>query len=422
MSTSIFIKTCRKDLDWLKYCLESIRKYAIGFNEVVIVADKSCVGHLAPVLNGSEKVFYARDWTNGYIQQQYIKLISDGYCTSEHILFVDSDVVFFDYFSENSFMRGRKPILLKTRYGNLEGAEAWRPITERAMGFPVEWEYMRRAPLLYRKNTITAFRNAFYGVVDSLKRMTDHSFSEFNALGAFVEKYEARDYFISDTVDWMPHTVAKQFWSWGEMSHEIQQEMRGFIDGNNAVQNELHKLQSRDNIGYVLNAMGLTGFGAEIGVAFGENAEQILLKSNLEELILVDPWDYVPGESSEGYGDMIKDWKGCYDFCRRKLQPFQDRTTFVRQPSDEVAAFMDDELLDFVYIDANHMSPMVDRDIEIWFSKVKPGGIFGGHDYHNYKNSVYQCDVKNAVDEFFAGTYYMIHVVPGEVPSWYVIK
>lgn len=422
MSTSIFIKTCLKDLEWLKYCLESIRKYAIGFDEVVIVADKSCVGHLAPILNGSERVYYVRDWVTGYIQQQYVKLHADAYCASENVLFVDSDVVFFDYFSENSFMRGRKPILLKTRYGNLEGAEAWRPITEQAMGFPVEWEYMRRFPLLYRKNTITAFRNAFHGVVELLRRLTLNSFSEFNCLGAFIEKYESRDYFISDTEDWMPHTVAKQFWSWGPMSNEIQQEMRGFIDGNNAVQNELHKLQSRDNIGYVLNAMRLTGLGAEIGVAFGENAEQILSKSKLESLLLIDPWGYVNGENPEGYGDAIKDWKGCYEFCRRKMERFDDRAQFLRTTSQEACKLIDAESLDFAYIDANHMSPMIDRDIEIWFPKVKPGGIFGGHDYHNYKNEVFQCDVKNAVDHFFKDSDYMIHVVPGEVPSWYVIK
>lgn len=422
MSTSIFIKTCKKDLEWLRYCLESIRKYAIGFDEVVIVADRSCIGSIGPVLTGPEKVIYVPDWINGYIQQQYVKLHADGYCSSENILFVDSDVVFFDYFSENSFMVGRKPILLKTRYGNLEGAEAWRAITEQAMGFPVEWEYMRRFPLLYRKDTITAFRNAFYGVVESLKRMPDHAFSEFNALGAFVEKYQPQDYFISDTADWMPHTVAKQFWSWGAMSHEIQQEMRGFIDGSNAVQNELHKLQSRDNIGYVLNAMGLNGFGAEVGVAFGENAEQILSKSRLEALLLIDPWDYVNGEDPKGHGDMIKDWVGCYRQCSDRLRKFGERTQFLRTTSEGACNYVFDESLDFVYIDANHMSPMVDRDIEIWFPKVKPGGIFGGHDYHNYKNEVFQCDVKRAVDKFFAGSKYMIHVVPGEVPSWYVIK
>ena len=37
---------------------------------------------------------------------------------------------------------------------------------------------------------------------------------------------------------------------------------------------------------------------------------------------------------------------------------------------------------DFVFIDAAHGYAAVKHDIELWQSKVKPGGWFGGHDYH----------------------------------------
>lgn len=229
MSTSIFIKTCLKDLEWLRYCLESIRKYAIGFDEVVIVADRSCIGHINSILNGTERVAYVKDQENGYIYQQYVKLHADAYVRSEYVLFVDSDVVFHTEFSPEEFMRDGKPILLKTRYGNLGNGEAWRAVTERAVGFPVEWEYMRRFPLLYRKDTVTAFRNAFHGVVESLKRLQGNEFSEFNAIGAFIEKYEPDKYFISDTEQWMPPTVAKQWWSWGGVTGEIRTEIEGML-------------------------------------------------------------------------------------------------------------------------------------------------------------------------------------------------
>jgi hypothetical protein len=330
--------------------------------------------------------------------------------------------VFFDYFSENSFMIGRKPILLKTRYGNLGGGEAWRPITEKAMGRQVEWEYMRRLPLMYRRDTLTAFRNAFIHVFDSMASMKDRAFSEFNCIGAFIEMYEPDGYFISDTEQWMQEPVAKQFWSWGGITPEIKCEIEQFIAGKSEPGKTLNKLQSRDDIGVVLDSMGLTKSGAEIGVAFGENAEQILSKSGIMELILVDPWNYVPGESPEGYGDMIKDWDGCYGYCRSKLERFSDRTHFWKMTSEQASRIVADGRLDFVYIDANHMIPMVDRDIELWYPKVRSGGIFGGHDYHDYNNSVYTCNVKSAVDKFFSGSEKQIHVVPGEVPSWYVIK
>lgn len=182
---------------------------------------------------------------------------------------------------------------------------------------------------------------------------------------------------------------------------------------------KLEELDSRDNIGLVLDAMGLTGTGVEVGVAFGENAEQILLKSTLSRLLLVDPWNYVPDQSPVGYGDMIKDWQGCYKYCKDKLAKFDSRAVYLKTTSLEASKLIADGSLDFVYIDANHMSPFINQDLEYWYPKVKKGGIFGGHDYHNYKNEIYTCDVKTAVDDFVTE---FIHIVPGEVPSWYVVK
>lgn len=184
------------------------------------------------------------------------------------------------------------------------------------------------------------------------------------------------------------------------------------------------ELDSRDNIGLVLNDMGLVGIGAEVGVAFGENAEQILLKSKLKTLLLIDPWNYVPEQSPVGYGDMIKDWNGCYEYCLKKLNPMKDRMSVLKMNSLEASQIIADRSLDFVYIDANHMSPYVDQDLEQWYSKVKPGGVFGGHDYHDYKNEVFTCNVKTAVDNFLSSfrSAHDLYIVPGEVPSWYVVK
>lgn len=183
---------------------------------------------------------------------------------------------------------------------------------------------------------------------------------------------------------------------------------------------KLEDLKSRDEIGLVLKSMGLNGTAAEIGVAFGEHAEQILQNSSLKLLYLVDPWNYVPNQSSVGYGDMIKDWEGCYKYCQEKMKRYPDRHTMLRMTSEQASRCIPDCSLDFVYIDANHMSPMTDQDLEYWYPKVKVGGIFGGHDYHEYQNEIYTCNVKTAVDKFFQRPPYELIVVPGEVPSWYM--
>lgn len=184
----------------------------------------------------------------------------------------------------------------------------------------------------------------------------------------------------------------------------------------------LTELKTRYDIGHVLDAMELTGEGVEVGVAFGENAEIILDTCQLSKLWLIDPWDYVPNENPKGYADAIKDWLGCYRYCRDKVDRFGARARMMQFTSVKGAELFKDESLDFVYIDANHMRPYIDNDLKAWWPKVKVGGIFGGHDYHIVDRDDYICQVKAAVDEFFEGKGYTLHVTEDDDPSWYVIK
>lgn len=184
---------------------------------------------------------------------------------------------------------------------------------------------------------------------------------------------------------------------------------------------KLSDLRSRNDIGAALNSMGLTGKGAEIGVAFGENAELILETSNLTTLILVDPWSAVKGQDGKGYANAIKDWHGCYCFCTGKLARFGERAKYMRMSSVEAAGQIPDGSLDFVYIDANHASPMIDNDLIAWWPKVKSGGVFGGHDYYVKNDGGYRCDVKTAVDSFFSDKAIAL-VITTECASWYCIK
>jgi hypothetical protein len=182
---------------------------------------------------------------------------------------------------------------------------------------------------------------------------------------------------------------------------------------------KLKDITSRSDIGLVLNEMGLNGKGAEIGVAFGENAEQILSKSSLETLLLIDNWNYVPNQDSRGYGDDIKNWEGCFLHCKNRLSRFGSRAEYMRMGSADACGKIEDGSLDFVYIDGNHMSPYVNDDIRMWFSKVKSGGVFGGHDYYNLDTDRYRCDVKTAVDAVFKKN---LILLPEKDSSWYFVK
>lgn len=181
-------------------------------------------------------------------------------------------------------------------------------------------------------------------------------------------------------------------------------------------------LQSRMAIGPVLNSMGLTGVGAEIGTAFGEHAEQVLLQSNLRVMLLVDPWSYVAGQDKIGYGDVIKNWDGCFKHCCDRLQAYCDRIVIMKTTSLLASSVIADESLDFVYLDANHMSPCIDQDLLHWFPKVRKGGVFGGHDYYDLRSDLYICDVKTAVNRFFNDKQEQLCLLPEVDSSWYAVK
>jgi hypothetical protein len=59
-----------------------------------------------------------------------------------------------------------------------------------------------------------------------------------------------------------------------------------------------------------------------------------------------------------------------------------------------IKEFMDNTV-DFIYIDANHTYSAVKKDILMWKSKLRYGGILAGHDYGTHPG------VKKAVDEIF---------------------
>ncbi len=230
MNANIFIKTWEGDLAWLPLCILSIQKYASGFDSTIVVSDSSCVATVLKMLRGTGVTVEAvNDWDNGYIQQQWVKLTADTYTNADYTLFVDSDCIFHTPFTPESFMRDGKPVLLKTQYGDLGGAEAWKAITENFVGFPVHYEYMRRLPWMYRNESLFNFRQKYPNTLSHLKSLTSRDFSEFNALGAYIDKYENDAYYISDTAVWLPEPVAKQYWSWGGITPEIQAEINSFL-------------------------------------------------------------------------------------------------------------------------------------------------------------------------------------------------
>lgn len=199
-------------------------------------------------------------------------------------------------------------------------------------------------------------------------------------------------------------------------------------------------MKERIELIQLLRAIKPYGKAVEIGVLRGDLSKQILENWG-GTLYMVDPWrklgpEYSHNDQNEtDYANAIANIAGN-----------EDRAIMIRATSDVAANIFQDGSLDMIYIDANHEYNFVKQDIKLWYPKLKPGGIFSGHDYalmdwyndpHFYPNgkdkAMYLNDVfigkfgvNTAVDEFCAKNQYNLNVTGRGTEewcgSWWIIK
>jgi hypothetical protein len=126
----------------------------------------------------------------------------------------------------------------------------------------------------------------------------------------------------------------------------------------------------------------------EVGVALGHSiaylARKVIDSGKDIQIWAVDPWAGVArnGEQQAVLGGKAR---GDFDlFLRTMMIHAPDELEIlrvVRAPSVRAARLFRDESVDLVLIDAAHDAPSVSDDIEVWRSKIRPGGILAGDDH-----------------------------------------
>jgi len=139
--------------------------------------------------------------------------------------------------------------------------------------------------------------------------------------------------------------------------------------------------------------------GVEIGVSAGHNAKNILKRVPIKDLYLIDPY--------------LGDHKKEFSKAKHRLHSFEDKTVFIKKKSEDAVDDIPDNL-DFAYIDGNHEYEYVLRDIELYYPKIKNGGVIGGHDFVGGKPSVF-----HTVIEFVDKHNLELHTAQSD---WWVIK
>jgi len=189
---------------------------------------------------------------------------------------------------------------------------------------------------------------------------------------------------------------------------------------------KITRVPARDELPALLNVRGLLGRGAEIGVKTGKYSDELLRHWRGAELVSIDPWlEADPDEYVDRSNVPQDQHERHYQETRERLAPYGDRSTIWRLMSVEAATKVDDHSFDFVYIDARHDYASVLEDLEAWCTKVRPGGIFAGHDYVDGDLPEGDFGVKSAVDEFFGARNIPVHGTEGpsaveSFPTWIV--
>ncbi len=130
--------------------------------------------------------------------------------------------------------------------------------------------------------------------------------------------------------------------------------------------------------------------GAEIGVYKGRNALEMLENLDIKKIYLIDNW-------SRKYGGEEK--------CKRLLEDHLDKIVWLRGRSEIVYTHIGDGELDFAYVDGGHKVLQVTKDLEVYWPKVKEGGLMCGHDYQRNR----KLGVRTAVDKFFKNKKLQVH-------------
>lgn len=206
MNTDIFLKTYGKDAEYHAYCLKSIEKFGTGFRSVRVINDEH---------------------PNGYLWQQAVKMDADrltyqeGDSEEDYFLMTDSDTLFTEPVTPESFMRDGKPIWLFTPWTPemLEhaGMQAWKKVMKDFTGVEPHAEFMRRQGFMFPRKVLASLRSfceEYHGKSLCEYIMNSGSFSEYNALGFYCWLHHHDDFYWLDTSkEELPPLRLRQFWS-----------------------------------------------------------------------------------------------------------------------------------------------------------------------------------------------------------------
>ncbi len=123
----------------------------------------------------------------------------------------------------------------------------------------------------------------------------------------------------------------------------------------------------------------------EIGTADGANALRISKEFSPKKLWLIDPYEFQNDRSADrGHNQMIHNRA----FNKAKNILHDQSCEFIVNYSKNVVDRFKDEFFDFIYVDGDHSYEGCKADLDMYYPKLKKGGVMSGHDFTGTKKSM----------------------------------
>jgi len=116
---------------------------------------------------------------------------------------------------------------------------------------------------------------------------------------------------------------------------------------------------------------------AEVGCYAGEATR--IFSNWCKKVIAIDPWQEIVIDGKLRYKDKMFDVERAFDDVMKASE--KQNIIKMKMTSVEAVEKIEDNILDFVYIDGRHSYKAVCQDNEIWAPKVRVGGWICGHDF-----------------------------------------
>ncbi len=158
---------------------------------------------------------------------------------------------------------------------------------------------------------------------------------------------------------------------------------------------------------------------AEIGVGHGHNSYNILANLPVKKHYCIDPYLYYKDHALGNQDIQDNNYLEAEKYLKGK---FGDKVEFICKKSEDACVLFPDNFFDILYIDGNHWLKYIKKDIDLYYPKIKHGGIIGGHDFcATYSKDIGNAEVCRAVIDF-VDKHDLNDLLNGRHTDWWLIK